>query len=111
MSGKALDNPFNDVFKTVIRTVPEDAMSEEEIDASSCVLLTNVVLRALPFHWTTASVTKLFPFAVRLKPGLPAWMPPGDRLVKLGATGDPEPAGVRIRTVKLDLSASYTLPE
>lgn len=37
-------------LKTVTEPAPAEAISEDEIDACSCVLLMNVVLRGLPFH-------------------------------------------------------------
>ena len=39
--------------------------------AVSLVLLTNVVVRELPFHFTTEVETNPVPFTVRVKPALP----------------------------------------
>jgi hypothetical protein len=47
-------------------------MSDAGIAASTCVLLENVVLRALKFQLTVEPETKFDPCAVRLKAGPPA---------------------------------------
>jgi hypothetical protein len=56
---------------TVTMALPADATSEARICAFSCDWLTNVVTRALPFHFTTELETKPVPFTVRVKVALP----------------------------------------
>src|SRR5687768_5009665 len=57
--------------KTVTEAVPAVAMSAAEICACSWVLLTNMVVRSLPFQRTTDDATKLPPVAVIVKAPLP----------------------------------------
>ena len=57
---------------TVTWAVPTAAMSPAAIAACSCVLLTNVVARGLPFQFTTDVLVKPDPFTVRVKPPAPA---------------------------------------
>src|SRR5207302_738205 len=52
---------------TVIEALPKAAMSAAAIGAVSCVALTWVVDRALPYHCTTDCAVKLLPVAVRVK--------------------------------------------
>ena len=59
-------------FTTVTGTVPAVPMSAAPIDAVSCAELTNVVVRAAPFHCTTAPDTKLLPLTVSVNAGPPA---------------------------------------
>src|SRR6266849_2704950 len=47
--------------------------------AVSCVLLTKVVERLLPFHCTTAPLTKFDPLTVRVKSGPPTKILGGER--------------------------------
>jgi hypothetical protein len=65
-------DPLPSGFETVTCAVPAVAMSDAGIVASNCVLLTNVVLRALPFHLTVEPDTKFDPLTVRLKAAPPA---------------------------------------
>ena len=58
-------------FEAVTCAVPAEAMSEAGMAAVNRVLLTNVVLRALPFHLTVAPGKKFVPFTVRLNAGPP----------------------------------------
>src|ERR1019366_6812846 len=51
---------------TVTGNVPPIAISVARIAASTCVALTNVVVRVLPLKFTTAPVTKLVPFTVNV---------------------------------------------
>src|SRR4029077_418429 len=53
--------------KTVTEGVPAVAISAAVMAAVSCVLLTKVVVRLLPFQRTTEPDTKLVPVAVRVK--------------------------------------------
>src|SRR5438105_4311334 len=73
-------------FATMTSALPAAAISEAAIEAVSCVALTNVVVRALPFQRTTEPLTKLPPFTVNVKAGLPAVALLGDSDVKLGGT-------------------------
>src|SRR5262249_55617512 len=47
-------------------------MSVAGIKAVSLVILLKVVVRSDPFHWTVEPETKLDPFTVSVKTGLPA---------------------------------------
>jgi hypothetical protein len=71
-------------LNTVTCAVDWVATSAELMAAVSCVLLTNVVVRAAPFHCTTEPATKFVPFTCRLNPALPAAIVFGLRLVMLG---------------------------
>src|SRR5882672_2480847 len=57
---------------TVTAAVPTAATSPAEMAAVRRVPLTNVVVRAAPFHRTTEDETKLVPFTVRGSAGPPA---------------------------------------
>src|SRR5262245_35719686 len=59
-------------------------MSLAEIAAVSCVLLTKVVVRLLPFHCTTEAEIKPVPFTVRMKAGPRAVAIEGDKELMLG---------------------------
>jgi len=69
---------------TVTCAVPAAATSVAGMAAVSWVALTNVVVRAAPFHFTVAPLTKLVPVTVRVKAGLPAWALFGDSAVMVG---------------------------
>jgi hypothetical protein len=64
--------PPGEAVKTVIDSVPGEAMSDAGIVAVSCVLLTKVVVRLAPLTRTTEAETKLLPVTVNVNPGLPA---------------------------------------
>jgi len=51
----------------------------------SCVLPMKVVVRAAPFQFITAPVTKLVPFAVKVKAAPPAFALAGDKELIVGA--------------------------
>ena len=55
-------------FTTVTEAVPAVATSVDWIDAVNCVLLTKVVARGDPFHWTLKPFTKLLPLTVSVNP-------------------------------------------
>src|SRR4030042_2052634 len=59
-------------LKTVTLAVPAVAMSAARIEAVTCVELTYVVVRSVPFQRTTEPLTKLVPLTVRVKPAPPA---------------------------------------
>src|SRR4030095_15012844 len=75
-------------FATVTCAVPAVAMSLAGIAAVSCVALTNVVVRAVPFHCTTEPETKLLPFTVSVNAGPPAVALLGESEVNEGAVTD-----------------------
>src|SRR5271170_8076353 len=56
---------------TAISSVPACAISAAVMFALSCVALTKVVVRAPPFHCTTAPFTKLDPVTLNVNPGPP----------------------------------------
>jgi hypothetical protein len=56
---------------TVSVAVPATATSAAEIVAVNCELFTNVVVRGLPFQFTTDPETKPVPFTVSVNAGLP----------------------------------------
>jgi hypothetical protein len=78
--------------KTVIDALPVVATSPLAIDAVSCVVLTNVVARAVPFQRTTDEVTKLLPLTVSVKGALPAMADEGDSELMTGVVLPPPPA-------------------
>src|SRR5215475_8974070 len=77
--------------KTVTDAVPATAMSAAPIAARSCVALTYVVARSLPFHRTTELATKLLPVTVSVSAGPPAAALVGDRLLATGTGLPPAP--------------------
>lgn len=52
--------------------VPEATTSDAGIAAFICVVLTNVVVLGLPFHWTTVHGTRELPVTLRVNAGEPA---------------------------------------
>src|SRR4029450_12731946 len=69
---KALEvPPAGGGFTTVTVALPAAPMSLAGIAAVVCCLLTKVVVRAAPFHRTTAPETKLLPFTVKVNAGPP----------------------------------------
>jgi len=59
-------------FTTVTEAVPGEATSAAVTVAVSCVEETNVVVSAVPFHFTVEVETKFVPLTVKVKPPLPA---------------------------------------
>lgn len=59
-------------FTTVTLAVPAEAISLAGIATVSCVALTNVVARALPFHCTVEPLTNPLPLTVSVKAAPPA---------------------------------------
>jgi hypothetical protein len=91
-------------------------MSAALIAAVSCVALTYVVVRFVPFHLTTELEMKLVPFTVRVKATPPAVADEGLRLVVVGRglSGtlivkvwalEVPPPGVGLKTVTLAVPA------
>src|SRR5438270_10816821 len=66
-------------LKTVIEAVPKDAMLAAGTSAVSLLKLTNVVLRGIPFQFTTEVGTKPVPFTVRVNSPAPGAMLVGPR--------------------------------
>jgi hypothetical protein len=60
-------------------------MSVAEMAALICVVLTNVVVRALPFHFTTELLIKFVPFTISVNAGAPAVALFGTRALSVGA--------------------------
>ena len=58
-------------LNTVIDAVLAALMSEAVIVAVNCVAETKLVVRLLPFHFTTDPDTKPVPWTVSVKPGPP----------------------------------------
>ena len=80
MSNKAGSDAIPPGFATVTFAVPAFAISEELMLTVTCELLTNVVVRGLPFQLATAPETNPVPFTVRVNAG-----PPGTTV--LGTSG------------------------
>jgi hypothetical protein len=72
---------------TVTLATPAVARSLAAMAAVSWVAETKVVVRGLPFHWTTESVMKPVPFTVRVKAAAPTVREVGLRLEIVGAGG------------------------
>ena len=86
---RAFDVPPPGVgLTTVTGNVPARAMSLAKIAAVTCVALTKVVVRALPFQCTEAPETKFVPVTVRVNASPPAAAVDGEREVAVG-TGLP----------------------
>lgn len=66
VKGRDPDDPTE--FVTVTAAVPGNAARAAGMEAVSCVALTKVVVCAVPFQSTTASLVKFVPFTVSVKP-------------------------------------------
>ena len=75
-------------FKTVIAAVPELAISAAVIAAVNCVALTNVVVRALPFHCAVDPLMKFVPVNVIVNAAPPAPVNVGEIAVSVGTGFD-----------------------
>src|SRR5579871_1926266 len=64
--------------------MPAEAISVAGTVAFNWVLETKVVVRAVPFHWTTELETKFTPVAVSVKAGPPASAEVGETLLSVG---------------------------
>src|SRR5207237_255466 len=71
-------------LETLTDAIPAVAMSAAAIAALSWVLDTGVVVRAAPFHFTTAPATKLVPLTVRVNAGPPEAVLLGDSEPRVG---------------------------
>jgi hypothetical protein len=71
-------------FATVTLALPPLAIRLAATVAVTCVLLTNVVASAVPFHCTVAPDRKPVPLTVRVKPDPPAFAEAGLRLLMVG---------------------------
>ncbi len=95
---------------TVTDAVPVAATSAAGIAAVSLMALTNVVVRAAPFHCTVLPATKLLPLAVSVKAALPAVAVAGDTDVSTGAGLVPtRPVPVTPREILPPLAVNVTL--
>src|SRR6266404_29508 len=99
---------------TVTEAVPVVAMSAAVIAAVSWMALTNVVVRAAPFHCTVLPLTKPVPLTVSVKAAPPTVALVGDTDVSVGAGLFSEnacaavvpPPGVGVTTVTLAVPAA-----
>jgi hypothetical protein len=100
-------------LKTVTLAVPAVAILAASILAVNFILLTQVVVRSVPFQRMTEPVTKLLPFAVSVKAAPPAVAEVGLILVSAGArllivkvcALVTPPPGVGLKTVTLAVPA------
>jgi hypothetical protein len=60
-------------FDTVTVAAPRKAVSVAKIAAVSCIALTKVVARGVPFQLTTEAATKFVPFTTRMNPDAPQY--------------------------------------
>ena len=81
-------------FVTVTGTVPEVAMAEAGMSAVSCLAVTNVVVKFVPFHFTIEPDAKLVPLTVIMNAGPPAFVLSGDNSAITGTTPGWGVAGV-----------------
>ena len=72
---------------TATEAVPALAMSDARMLAFNCELLTKVVVRALPFHFTNAPETKPVPLTVNVNPAPPGLTASGTRGWLIRGTG------------------------
>jgi hypothetical protein len=78
---------------TVTTAVVGVAISKAEIWAVNCELLTKVVVRGLPFHWTVEPETNPVPFTVIVNEPAPGAVAAGTSGSLMNGTGlDPEVA-------------------
>src|SRR5437667_10955620 len=94
MTGSDVDVPPPGAgLKTVTVAKPPAAISADEIAAVSCVLLTYVVGRVVPFQRTREPGTKESPFTVSVNAGPPAAVLSGETEVTTGTglTDGPDP--------------------
>ena len=82
LKGKAAEAPLG--LLTVTWAIPAAATSGVVMEAVSCVLLTNVVLRLLPSQFTVELAVKLDPLTVNANAAPPAMAFAGRREVTTG---------------------------
>jgi hypothetical protein len=107
------DPPPGAGFITTTFAVPAVAMSLAGITAVNCVALTNVAVRAPPFHHTVEPLTKFDPLMVRVNAAPPAVAEFGLRLEIVGVgllivkriDPDTPPPGAGLLTVTLAVPA------
>jgi hypothetical protein len=80
----ALDVPPDVGLGTVTANVPAEMMAAAGIAAVNCVVLTNVVVRAVPPKFTIEAATKLVPLIVNVKAAPPATALLGEAVVIVG---------------------------
>jgi hypothetical protein len=105
-------------LNTVTEAVPAVVMSAAVIWACSCVLLTNVVVRSLPFQRTTEVTAKFVPVAVSVKAAPPATALVGEIELRVGTglvavmvnvfAAEVPPPGVGLNTVTEALPVAAT---
>jgi hypothetical protein len=83
-SGKEVDPPGAGLVTVTAATVAI-ARSPIGIVVVSDVLLTKTVVRAAPFHWTTAPLTNFDPVTVKGSAALPAMVNVDESVVNIGA--------------------------
>jgi len=88
----------------VTATVRASAMSLAEIDAVNCVPLTNLAVRAEPFHCTAEAGTKFEPFTVKVKAAPPAAALDGDSELIEGTGLFELPPGVMVNVSPLEVA-------
>lgn len=88
---------------TVTGAVPTEAISVAEIAALSCVVLTNVVVRLLPFHCTTEHGTKPLPVTFKVNAAAPAVALAGESDEAIGA-GSNDPGAVTEKLTELEMT-------
>jgi hypothetical protein len=96
---------------TVTEAVPSSARSVAGTEAVSCVELTNVVVRAVPFQSTVEPLTKLAPLTVSVKPGPPSVAEAGLILVVVGLPTYVNPLDKVPTVVEFVVSFTTTLTE
>src|SRR6266436_5173232 len=80
---------FGAGFATLTFSVPATRMSSDEIWAVTWLLLTNTVVRFVPFHCTAEPVTKFEPLTVNVNAGPPRVAVVGTMSVIAGGGGGP----------------------
>jgi len=110
---KKLEFAAEGKFDTEIAAGTSEAVSVGRIAAVSCVALTNVVGRGVPFQLTTEPLTKFVPFTVRVKPaGLQYEVEDAETEVTVGgeivnvAPADMHPAGTHPAVLTLPAGPS-----
>src|ERR1700694_2575705 len=98
---------------TVTESLAGAATSAAVMDAVSCVELTKVVVRLLPFHCAVEAATKLLPLTVKVKAGPLMIAVDGDRELTRGtglateilAVAEVPPPGAGLKTLRATVPA------